>query len=87
VRPSGKSYKGPTVQRQRPTRSDLIRIIGHLQTAIGNGISSYDNDRGQRAENVHAALEPAFDYAIEAGAFDPQPRGKSKNGWNGPVAR
>jgi hypothetical protein len=59
------------VARRKPTRRDLLVVIGRLQDAIGRGLSAYDGEGRFRADAVHNALRPAFDLAVEALAQDP----------------
>ena len=59
------------MKRRRPTRRDLLVLIGRLQDAIGRGIAAYDGEGKTRADDIHAALDPAFDLCIEARSFDP----------------
>lgn len=57
--------------KRKPTRRDLLIVIGRLQNLIGKAIHAYENDRQFcRATAVREALNPAFDLCVEARSHD-----------------
>jgi len=58
--------------KRKPTRRDLLVVIGRLQNIIGcaKGISWNDRDP-DRQEHVQAVLKEGFDLCIEVTAQDP----------------
>lgn len=67
---------------RRPTRRDLLQVIGRLQTIIG-GAKGAGHDRNPNARGqVEAALTLAVNLCLDATAQDPgedsEPTGK---GW------
>ncbi len=68
--------------KKKPTRRDLLIVIGQLQTSIGRIASAANNDRSQnRIEVVNEESDRAFELCIEARSFDPPIETKSRNGW------
>jgi hypothetical protein len=61
---------------RRPTRGELLRVIGELQTLVGIAKSAYENDRDpNRESSVRAPLDRAFELCVDALHHDPpQPR-------------
>ena len=60
----------------KPTRKDLLRVIGQMQDLVGQAKAIYLNDRGERAERIIPVLEQAHDLAIQATSYDPPVSGK-----------
>lgn len=59
-------------KRSKPTRRDLLLVIGELQDLIGHIGSSYNNDRGpERAQLVQDAVARGMSLCILARSFDP----------------
>lgn len=57
--------------KRKPTRRDLLIVIGRLQDKIGRAMAE-DNDRNpNRAAQVQGVLTEAFDLCNEARAQDP----------------
>lgn len=69
--------------KTKPTRRDLLLVIGQLQDLIGeaNGIAGNDRNPNRLAE-TKGTLDMAFGLAVEAQGFDKPVAGGSKNGWN-----
>lgn len=68
--------------RRKPTRRDLLLVIGELQNLVGKMSSAYGNDRAEcRASQVNRAAEKALTLCIDARSFDPPIQGGSRNGW------
>jgi hypothetical protein len=58
--------------KRKPTRRDLLIVIGRLQGLIGLTKASYWDDRQtNRAETVITPLKEAEELCIEARSFDP----------------
>lgn len=56
---------------RKPSRKTLLRVIGELQTLVGEAKGGYMNDRGKdRWEAVVKPLEKAFDLCLQARQFD-----------------
>lgn len=57
---------------KKPTRRQLLKVIGRLQTLIGQAHGGYLNDRAVcRATAVEEPLNEAFELCLEARRFDP----------------
>lgn len=74
------------MKRSRPTRTDLLRVLSHLQTLVGAAKNYHQNDRDpvgfEKGQNL---LENAFNLMIEAQGYDePVQLSGSQNGWNFP---
>lgn len=62
---------------RKPTRRDLLLVIGELQDVIGDIGSSYGNDRGpDRAQLVQDGVERGMRLYILARSYDPPLSGK-----------
>ena len=58
--------------KRKPTRRDLLLLIGHLQNQIGDAIGSIRDD--QSPDSFEAGLRElheAHDLCIEARSYDP----------------
>ena len=63
--------------KRKPTRRDLLIVIGRLQRLIGFAKGA-NNDRNQnRFAHVDVALAVAHDLCIDARSFDPPVEGRS----------
>lgn len=71
------------MKRLKPSRRDLLLVIGHLQHLIGHAMSRFNDRNPNRQEDVEKALNKAFTLCIDARGFDPIVEGGSKRGWNG----
>jgi len=59
-------------QRRRPTRRDLLVVVGQLQDAIGRLSAVTNNDRSPtRADDLKPLFAAAFDLCVAATAHDP----------------
>lgn len=57
---------------KKPSRSELLDVIVHLQSLIGRAKSAALNDRSpNRIVEVVSPLDRGFDLCVEATAFDP----------------
>jgi hypothetical protein len=73
--------------RRRPTRRDLLLVIGELQGLIGALAATYGNDRAiDRATGMETLAEKAHQLCIAARSFDPPIAGTSRRGWPYPLA-
>ena len=58
----------------KPNRAQLLKVIGQLQTMVGQVKGIHQNDRDvDRYENVQTILAEAFDLCVLARSFDPAP--------------
>lgn len=58
--------------KRKPTRRDLLMVIGHLQDLIGEASASHGNDRNPNGfERGQKALADAMKVCIEARSYDP----------------
>jgi hypothetical protein len=58
-------------KKRKPTRRDLLVVIGRLQHLIGQSKNCYFDDRDpNRADSVVKPLEEAFNICIEATSQD-----------------
>lgn len=63
---------------KKPSRSDLLDVVAHLQGLIGRAKSAAVNDRSpNRMAEIISPLDRAFDLCIEATAFDPPRKPKA----------
>jgi hypothetical protein len=76
------SDKVDELVRSRPTRRDLLIVLGQLQTIFGEA-KGVSNDRNpNREHDLQAKLQEGFDLCLGARNFDPPMDGKrSRNGW------
>ncbi len=66
-----KDLEQETVSK-KPTRKDLLRIIGKLQNALGAAQNYHGNDRDPNGfERGQKLLEGSFQLCIRARTFDP----------------
>ena len=71
-------------ERRRPTRRDLLVVVGELQNLIGLALA-YNNDRNpDKQANVDDALGQALTFCIEARGQDP-PIDKNLGPWRAPI--
>ncbi len=71
------------MKRKRPTRRDLLIVIGRLQNAIGDLSTAYENDRApDRAGKIQQLVAQAHRLCIEVRSFDPPIEGVSRRGWS-----
>lgn len=62
---------------KRPTRRDLLLVIGELQTIIGAMHGAYRNDRARdTADQIHDLAERGMALAVKATSFDPPQEGR-----------
>jgi hypothetical protein len=62
---------------RKPTRKDLLRVIGELQDIIGALGAAYANDRATcRASQIQELEKRGFDLAVQARSFDPPTKGR-----------
>lgn len=67
---------------RRPTRRDLLIVVGQLQDLIGQAEAEHANDRSPDGfERGQEALRLAHDLCVRARSFDPPVSGKSRKGW------
>jgi hypothetical protein len=58
--------------KRKPTRRDLLVIIGRLQQLIGRADGAAGNDRNpNRAATVKGVLTEALELCISARSYDP----------------
>jgi hypothetical protein len=69
------------IKRGRPTRRDLLLVIGELQTLVGQTISAYSDRNPERARDIANFTGRAHDLCVEARSFDPPIEGGSRRGW------
>lgn len=68
--------------KRKPTRRDLLVVIGRLQDLVGQAKAGYWNDRSpDRADAVVKPLEEAFDLCVEVTSQDPLM--ESSGPWSG----
>jgi hypothetical protein len=64
-------------KQSKPTRRDLLLVIGELQDLIGHIGACYGNDRGpDRAQLVQDNVERGMRLCILARSFDPPLSGR-----------
>ena len=57
---------------KKPSRRDLLLVIGELQDIIGKLGSTYQNDRSrERAEPIQDLVKRGMDLCIIARSYDP----------------
>lgn len=67
---------------RKPTRRDLLIVIGRLQDLVGRAHTDHANDRDLDGhEKGQDSLERAMQLCIDARSFDPIVVGKSRGGW------
>ena len=66
----------------KPTRRDLLIVVGRLQDLVGRAMAQLNDRNPNRQEEVTATLNEAHTLAINARRFDPPTMGKSRNGWS-----
>lgn len=67
--------------RKRPTRRDLLLVVGELQTIIGQISESAGDRNPNRAADIETYVKKGFQLALDARNFDPPTEGGSRNGW------
>ena len=69
--------------RQKPTRRDLLLVIGRLQDLLGNALAANNDRNPSRLENTTDALNEAHELCIAARTHDPPLPQKPPNarGW------
>jgi hypothetical protein len=76
-----------STRKRKPTRRDLLIVIGRLQDKLGR-ISSAMNDRNPNREaEVHGAVQEGMDLCIEARSHDDSIRGRLGPWGNEPPRR
>lgn len=69
-------------RKRRPTRRDLLIVIGALQDAIGLARSCYRDDRNRDGlEQGHRVLDRAHDLCVRARSQDPPIEGRRLGPW------
>lgn len=59
----------------KPTRAQLLDVIGELQSLVGNAKNAFHNDRvPNRVDGVVLPLEQAFELCVASLSFDPPRR-------------
>jgi hypothetical protein len=68
-----KSQSNRRNDRRKPTRRDLLIVIGRLQSKIGRALGVASNDRNQNQQAIlNGVLQEAHDLCIDArGQDDP----------------
>lgn len=74
------------MKRRRPTRRDLLIVVGRLQSIIGAmGAAALDDRHPERAQAVSDLLAEGMELAVAARSYDPPldvgPRRRSP--WDG----
>ena len=66
------------MDKNKPTRRDLLVIIDRLQRIIGEAMIALDSDSGpgERVPVVRSALTRAHELCIEAAGYDPPVQSK-----------
>jgi len=59
------------MNKRRPTRRDLLVIIGRLQGLVGEATANNHDRNPNRYAETMGALEDAFDLCVEALSKDP----------------
>ena len=69
--------------RQKPTRRDMLLVIGRLQDLIGNALAANNDRNPNRLEDTTDALNEAHELCIAARTHDPPLPQKPPNarGW------
>jgi hypothetical protein len=68
------------MDRKKPTRKDLLRVIGRLQDVTGKYMHPNDRDMFW-IDKFMSDMKDAFNLCISATSFDPPVEDESKNGW------
>lgn len=72
MRANEQSWPVIGVKRRKPTRRDLLVVIGRLQDLIGRASSHAGNDRSpNRLANTQGTLDEAVQLCVEARCYDP----------------
>jgi hypothetical protein len=66
--------------RRKPTRRDLLRVIGRLQDIVGSVVAQNHDRNPNRVAQVTGGLMCAHRLCIEALAFDPSEAGEARKG-------
>lgn len=70
------------MMRGKPTRRDLLLVIGELQNIVGQMYSTYANDRAvDRAGPLKELSDRGHQLCSDARSFDPPIEGGSRRGW------
>lgn len=56
---------------RKPTRRDLLVVIGRLQNLIGTAMAQNDDRNPNRFSEVEATMRRAHDLCIDARSHDP----------------
>lgn len=62
---------GEEAMKRKPTRRDLLIVIGRLQNEIGLAMAQFNDRNPERERDVNAALATAHDLCIEVRSQDP----------------
>lgn len=68
--------------KRKPTRRDLLIVIGRLQNLIGIARGANNDRNRERQAQVDGRLEEAHNLCIEARSFDPPL--EDTGPWSGP---
>lgn len=60
-----------TIIISRPSRKDLLKIVGILQDKIGLALAQFNDRNPNRQEDVENILRKALTLCIDARSFDP----------------
>jgi hypothetical protein len=63
-------YGSRNVTRRKPTRRDLLVVIERLQRLVSRAGAAMSDRNPNRAEEVAAALDRAFDLCVDARSHD-----------------
>lgn len=72
-------------KRTRPTRRDLLLVIGELQNLFGRAAGAASDRNPNRAEDIAKFTKAGHDLCVEARGFDPPIEHNarpSRNGWD-----
>lgn len=73
------------MRRSKPTRRDLLIVIGKLQDLIGEARGTHENDRRppHAFERAQDQLREAHELCVDARSFDPpiEVDKRNKRGW------
>ena len=69
--------------RQKPTRRDLLLVIGRLQDLIGLALAENNDRNPNRVEDTTDALNKAHELCVTARGYDPPMSQRPPNvrGW------
>lgn len=80
--PRGRGVPAMTTPKKKPTRTDLLIVVGRLQDAIGAARADHFADTEQASfERAQKTLADAFNLCVDAMSFDPPRKRRSRNGW------